>query len=319
MKQLLPVKKFRKKPRTQIPKYIRDYGKHLRTKHHLTYNSVRATMFRLLVIHRALVASSQFKHNHNGQWAEVKKCPIPYAGFEDWDQFFIGQYKKKSANTRRAYKQAINRFMAYAITRLGYTNPMTELEWQEISIGRKNYKDRTKKVIVLDDKKVSRLIKQGYRLDLNYENICHVLIMRVLAETGGRISEVLKIAKRDLKHPNGTPAIRLENRKTIQQRYKERIVPISESLYEALQNFLKLKDNEGIGSSRVFSRRDGEPVSYSAIAHYLGKFGVRAHLFRHYRLTKWVQEMGINQASKVAYFAGDEIRTILNTYYHHAV
>jgi len=308
----------------KTPKYLQTFADYLYSKHHKSANTVSNTVSRLTTVHNHLMNSRSFKSRFNGDWRTVINCPIAFAEITDFDLFFDNRYQSKSANTRLAYKSAVKRFMSYAVTRLGYTNPMSDAHWAEVSVSRKNAADRTKEVPIVTEQIINQVYQAVSTLPASPLNVQRSIALQTLIETGGRVNEVLPLETKDVHKTDRGHVVRLANHKTIEKRYKERLVPVSEQLFDALQNHFELNKQDRGFIKYAFINNLGNPLSYSGFLKYIRKLGqivgirgLSPHLFRHYRITQWVKEHGINGSEQVAYWSGDLWPTLLRVYCHY--
>jgi integrase/recombinase XerC len=86
-----------------------------------------------------------------------------------------------------------------------------------------------------------------------FETLQEHLILLTYYTTGMRLSELIGLKETDVDQYS-------MQLKVLGKRNKERIIPITKELCEALKDFMALKKQEGIASHQLFCLRDGAPL-----------------------------------------------------------
>lgn len=119
-------------------------------------------------------------------------------------------------------------------------------------------------------------------------------IIATLYETGARISEIARLAWRDIHFDDYGASVTIHDEKTGRSRHSRAIASI-----EYLTAWRNTYPGDPSGSAGVFiSSRDGQPMKYRALAQMISRSSKRAgirkrvhpHLFRHSRITHLIQQ-----------------------------
>jgi len=126
------------------------------------------------------------------------------------------------------------------------------------------------------------------------------LIVRVLADTGIRLGELLSLRVEDLREPKRNEFVLRVRGKGA----KERLVPVTPALFRRLRRYLAGRQAEGRDSVFVALRKgpDGRyaPIAKSGVEQAIRLLGkeaglekrVHPHLFRHSMATEWLRRGG---------------------------
>jgi len=151
------------------------------------------------------------------------------------------------------------------------------------------------------------------------------LIVRVLADTGIRVGELVQLRLGDLQEQGRQPFVKVRGKGD-----RERLVPLSPVLFRRLQRYTERKRPRDSTSDRVFlsSRRsrltgDYEALSESGVQQFVRDLGERAglrkrvhpHVFRHSAATHMLRR-GMNPLLVAQVLGHRSLAMIQNVYAH---
>jgi integrase len=148
------------------------------------------------------------------------------------------------------------------------------------------------------------------------------LLVRVLADCGLRLGELLGMRAQDLQDPHGKLMLKVTGKGA-----RDRLVPIQPALYRRLHRYLAGREAEGRGLVWVALRKGSggtyAPLTKSGAEQAIRNLGSEArigkrvypHVLRHSYATNWLRKGG-NVKSLQTVMGHADVSMILNVYSH---
>lgn len=124
----------------------------------------------------------------------------------------------------------------------------------------------SKKLPVYLDEKATGFLFEKIEFPETFKGYTDHLILSLLYETGMRLSELIGLQEKNIDAFNTQV-------KVLGKRSKERIIPVSKSLLEEINFYLKEKETKSIRTDLLFATESGKPLYpkyvYNTVKHYL--------------------------------------------------
>lgn len=203
----------------------------------------------------------------------------------DFDSF-IGHYKSNSS--KKHFRIFINRF-----------NDLLDLGLNLKQLNSLKFIDTKKEKIIPTE--VNSIINKA-------KSVTDKLILKMLAETGLRISELAGIELDNIDLQNGI--IKITNTKT----RKDRIVAVKDDTLELMEEYLKIRKPS---TNYLFVSNKGNKFSTDALRNRVNKYSeFTPHAFRHYFATSKIVGGKVDIATVSKALGHSNVTTTLNIYTH---
>ena len=124
----------------------------------------------------------------------------------------------------------------------------------------------SKKLPVYLDEKATGFLFEKIEFPETFKGYTDHLILSLLYETGMRLSELIGLQEKNIDAFNTQV-------KVLGKRNKERIIPVSKSLLEEINFYIKEKETKSIRTDLLFATESGKPLYpkyvYNTVKHYL--------------------------------------------------
>lgn len=124
----------------------------------------------------------------------------------------------------------------------------------------------SKKLPVFLDEKATGFLFEKIVFPKTFKGLTDHLILSLLYETGMRLSELIGLQEKNIDAFNTQV-------KVLGKRNKERIIPVSKSLLEEINFYIKEKETKSIRTNLLFATESGKPLYpkyvYNTVKHYL--------------------------------------------------
>lgn len=124
----------------------------------------------------------------------------------------------------------------------------------------------SKKLPVYLDEKATGFLFEKIVFPQTFKGLTDHLILSLLYETGMRLSELIGLQEKNIDSFNTQV-------KVLGKRNKERIIPVSKSLLQEINFYIKEKEKKSISTDLLFATETGKPLYpkyvYNTVKHYL--------------------------------------------------